>query len=108
MSKTRANKTRAWATSVLALVILAAPLSAYSEAKYSFGTKDLLITLHDDRCDLKDLVTNLPRRAVWKHRDEVVEGCWGFSEQFGLILLYFADRTATALPAQLFNKVTGA
>ena len=107
MSKNRVNKTVAWLARVTALVILAAPFFAYSEPRYSFSSSDLTIVLHDDLCTLKAEIKNLPRKAVWKHKDEEVEGCWGYSEQFGLILLYFTDKTATAIPAPLFSKVTG-
>ena len=106
MSKTRANKTVAWLACVTALGILAAPPS-FAEAMFSFSAADLTITLHDEFCQLKAEIKNLPRRAVWKQKDEEVEGCWGYSEKFGLILFYFADKTSTALPAPLFNKVTG-
>ena len=113
MSKIGASKQRAMCRVasrvfkyLIWVVILAAPTFAYSEPQYSFTAADLTITLHDDLCGLKSEITNLHRRAVWKHKDEVVEGCWGFSERFGLILLYFADKTSTALPSQLFNKVT--
>lgn len=108
MSKNRVNKTRAWQARVLALLIAAAPLFAHSAPQYSFSTADLTIVLHDDLCALKEEIKNLPRRAVWNQKDEVVEGCWGYSEQFGLILFYFADKTATSLPAPLFSKVSGA
>ena len=107
MSKNRVNKTRAWPARVLALLIAAAPLNAEAAAVYQFATNDLTITLHDDLCSLKSEITNRPRRVVWDHKGEKVEGCWGYSEQFSLILLYFADKTATALPAPLFAKLTG-
>ena len=108
MSKNRA-KNRSRATSRLALlVLLAAPLFANSEPRYQFTAQDLTITLHDDDCAFKSEITNLPRRAVWKHKNEVVEGCWGFIEQFGLVAFYFADKTATAIPSQIFQKVSGA
>ena len=103
-----ANKTRAWLVRVLALLIAAAPTFALAEPRYQFSTQDLTITLHDDVCALKSEITNLPRRVVWKHKNETVEGCWGFSEQFGLVLLYFADKTATAIPSQIFQRVSGA
>ncbi len=107
MSKPRAiSRSRAICRLAL-LVILAAPLFAYSEPRYHFGTTNLSITLHDELCGMKDEVTNLPRRAVWKDKGVETEGCWGFSEQFGLVLMYFKDKTATALPAALFTKVTG-
>lgn len=106
MSKIRAtNRARAMSR-ILLLVLLAAPQFANSEPRYQFSAPDLTITLHDDDCKLKSEITNLPRRAVWKHKDEVVDGCWGFSEQFGLVLLYFADKTATAIPSQIFQKIT--
>lgn len=107
MSKNRAQNRERTFGRVLLLVTLAAPL-AYAEPKYQFDAKDLTITLHDDSCSFKSEITNLPRRVVWNHKGEVVEGCWGFSEQFGLILLWFADKTSTALPSQLFKKVVGA
>lgn len=107
MSKNGANKGERAISRVLLLVILAAPLFAYSEPQYVFKSKDLSIILYDDLCEMKDQVTNLPRKAVWRHKDEVVEGCWGFSEPFSLILLYFADKTSTAIPSPLFGKLTG-
>lgn len=116
MSKNGANKQRAMsrvakrvANYLVWVVLLAAPLFTYNAAaapQYQFGTADLQIILHDDLCALKAEITNLPRRVVWKHKSEVVEGYWGYSQQFGLILLYFADKTATALPAPLFTKLT--
>ena len=108
MSKNRAiNKQRA-ISRVALLVLLAAPTFALAEPRYQFSAQDLTITLHDDVCALKSEITNLPRRVVWKHKNETVEGCWGFSEQFGLVLLYFADKTATAIPSQIFQRVSGA
>ena len=101
------NRERAFGR-VLLLVILAAlsfRYNAHAEALYQFQTKELTITLYDDRCDLKDAITNLPRKVVWTLNGVETEGCWGFSEQFSLILLYFADKTATALPAPLFGKL---
>ena len=108
MSKNRAiNRSRA--TSRLALlVLLAAPTFALSEPRYQFTANELTITLHDDPCTLKSEITNLPRRVVWKHKNEVIEGCWGFMEQFGLVTLYFADKTATAMPSQIFQRLIGA
>jgi len=102
MSKMRAHKSRAWLACVLALVNLA----AHADPIARFDAKDLQITLHDTQCDLKSEITNLPRRAVWRQNGVDTEGCWGFSERFGLVLLYFKDKTATALPAPLFGKIT--
>lgn len=107
MSKNRAINRSRGLTRLTLLALLAAPLFAQAAAVYQFATNDLTITLHDDLCSLKSEITNLPRRVVWDHKGEKVEGCWGYSEQFSLILLYFADKTATALPAPLFAKLTG-
>ena len=106
MSKNRAKNRERTFGRVLLLVILAAPTFTYSEPRYQFTANELTITLHDDACTLKSEITNLPRRVVWKHKGEVVEGCWGFMEQFGLVTLYFADKTATAMPSQIFQKIT--
>ena len=104
---TNGVKSRSRAMSRIALlVLLAAPTFSLAEPRYIFTAQDLTITLHDDVCALKSEVTNLPRRVVWKHKNEIVEGCWGLIEQFGLVSLYFADKTATALPAPLFIKLT--
>ncbi len=105
MSEKRAHKSVAWLAHVTALVLLAAPVHA--EPRYSFSSGTLSITLTDELCTLKGEISNLPRRSVWKQDGVETEGCWGYSEQFGLILLYFKDKTATALPAPLFSKVNG-
>ena len=108
MSKNRATNKQRALSRVALLVILAAPTFSIAEPRYQFTANELTITLHDDACTLKSEITNLPRRVVWKHKNEVVEGCWGFIEQFGLVSIYFADKTATALPSQIFQKVSGA
>lgn len=121
MSKNRANKSGAWLARVPALdpkrvfrypiwvLILAAPFFTYNadaKAIARFSVKDKLsVTLHDDNCAMKGEVTNLPKRAVWRLDGVDTEGCWGTSEQFGMIFFYFADKTATGIPIPFFEPV---
>lgn len=98
------NRSRALCRLAL-LLMTAAPTFSHAEARFQFAVEDLTITLHDDTCAFKSEITNLPRRVMWKNNKETVEGCWGFSSQFGLILLWFSDKTSTALPAPLFKPL---
>ena len=69
---------------------------------------DVTITLHDDDCRMKDVVINLPRRAVWRENGKDIEGCYTFIQQIGLLTFYFADKTVAAAPAQMFKRASGA
>lgn len=91
---------------VLAIFLAALPLKAEPFAR--FAVANISITLHKDECRLKSEITNLPKRAVWLEDGKETEGCWGVLGQFGIVGLYFADKTATALPVQVFERVTGA
>lgn len=62
------------------------------------------ITLYSDECRTPG-ITNLPRRAIWHEGGKDVEGCFGVSP-FGVAVFYFADKTATAIPIQAFEKVS--
>ena len=84
------------------------PNSGIAKPIAIFSASNVTITLHDDACSLKSEITNLPKRAVWLQDGKAVEGCFGFSAQFGLVNFYFADKTSTAIPAQFFEAVTGA
>ena len=118
MSNLRAkNRSRAMSRLALLAVLLAAPILgmidrdsgiAYAEPIARFASGSVSITLHTDDCKLKSEVSNLPRRAVWFENGKETEGCWGVIPQFGMVTFWFADKTATALPTNLFERVTGA
>ena len=73
-----------------------------------FSAQGVTVTLTDEDCRLKDTVVNLPKRATWTENGKDIEGCWGTIQQISMISFYFADKTATALPMQIFSRVTGA
>lgn len=89
---------------VPALLLAALPSYATPIAKFTGG--NVSITLHDEACTLKAEITNLPKRAVWLEGGKEVEGCFGVIGAFGMVSLYFSDKTATAMPVQLFERVS--
>jgi hypothetical protein len=64
-----------------------------------------VITLHNGKCEVKE-VTNLPYAAEWEEKGKTYKGCWGLN-QFGVVVLYFSDKTVVGIPAPLFEKVIG-
>lgn len=104
MSKNRARHWWKPALCGVSMLLGAAPLYAQPVAVFSGG--GVSITLHDDECRLKSEITNLPRRAVWVENGVSVEGCFGLIEQVRVFSFYFADKTATALPTQIFTRIT--
>lgn len=64
----------------------------------------LSLVLYDDPCRLTRYI-ELPYRAVHTLNGKVTEGCW--RPHFGIVLLYYKDRTLGAVPRNLFDKVTG-
>jgi hypothetical protein len=91
---------------LLLALLIAFPANAEPIARMEGA--DFSITLHKSPCKLTGEITNLKRRAVWVEKGKSVEGCWGISQQLSLVMMYFADKTATAIPAQQFAAVTGA
>ena len=108
MSKIRAHKTGAWLARVPALALALTALTVYAQPIARFEGSGVVLTLYDEDCALKDQITNLPKRAVWTQDGKDIEGCFGVNASIGMVNLYFADKTATALPAQMFVRVTGA
>lgn len=90
---------------LLALLLIALP--AHADPLFIAKVEEFTVILHSEPCK-QDAVTNLKRRATWTDKTGTTEGCWGAIPQVGLIILYFADRTATALPAAFFEKASGA
>lgn len=66
------------------------------------------VVLTNEPCAMKDSVTNLPYRATWEEKGKVYEGCFGPRPDFGVVVAYFSDKTAVAIPIQAFSRVQGA
>lgn len=93
-----------WAA-VIVLALAAGALYAEPlfEARTNRGTA--LITIHSEPCALKEVVVNLPQRATWVEGGQVYEGCAGVRPDYGLVIVYFADKTVGLIPANVFAKV---
>ena len=65
------------------------------------------ITLHDEPCELKEVVTNLPYKATWTENGKSFEGCWGSWVNDQRVLAYFTDKTVALIPFNALAKVQG-
>lgn len=81
------------------------PAVAYSEPVYEVRDEGILITLYTEACTLPAVI-NLPARAEWVENGVTTEGCWTVSSSIPVVVVYFADKTVVAIPAQGFTKVT--
>ena len=101
---------RWWAIVALVVIVLPAACSAFSAPRFRADGGNVAIMLYDEPCALAAQITNLPHRATWTEAGKVYEGCFGFMPReiagVPLVILYFSDRTATALPASAFRPVT--
>ena len=70
------------------------------------GDGDIKVTLTDEKCRLPAVV-NLPYRVTWDEKGKTVEGCYGPTQFRGLLMFYFADKTAMPMPMSAFQPVTG-
>lgn len=91
---------------LLAGLLLFVSFSLGAEPLYVAKADNVIIILYKEECK-EDGVTNLKRRATWEENGKVTEGCWGAVSQFGIVLMWFADKTVTLLPAPFFEKVSG-
>ena len=65
---------------------------------------DIRVTLTDEACAL-DAVTNLKLRVTWLEKGKLTEGCFGVGN--GIVTMYFADKTAVSVLADIFQRVQG-
>lgn len=79
--------------------------SAQAEPIYRAEANDAVVVLHDDPC-AQDAVVNLKKRATWTEKGKTFEGCWGVTT-FGVVVMYFDDKTVSAIPVPVFVKVQG-
>ena len=105
MKKNRARNW--WQPAVCGVaMLLGAALPAYGAVIAKYTNANVSVTLHDTPCQLKSQITNLPRRAVWTEDGKETEGCFGLVPQIGMVVLYFADRTAVPIPAPFFERMS--
>lgn len=91
---------------VLAFVVGALTCSqAQAEPIYRAEAADAVVVLRSGPCALT-AVENLKKRATWTEQGKTFEGCWGVT-RFGVVVMYFNDKTVSAIPVQMFVKVQG-
>lgn len=97
-----------WAA--LALALIALPIACQTvQAKPVFQSSlsggRISVVLHDEPCTVAGSPKNLRWRGTWVEDGKVYEGCWGFFPN-DIVVMYFDDGTATAIPAQLFRQAS--
>ena len=91
----------------LAGILFFVASSVYGEPTHRTSVQGVVITLHSEKCALKE-VANLPRRATWVENGKVFEGCVGYVEALGVLMFFFKDdKSVAVIPADAFSKVTG-
>lgn len=93
---------------LLALVVLAfgACGPAYAGPLAIFQDKDNKITIFDEPCRQKEIVSNLPYRIVWEVNNKVYEGCAGAFMGGHVVGAYFPlDKSMAVMPANAFQAV---
>ncbi len=92
---------------VLAGILFFVATSAFGEPTHRASVQGLVITLHSEKCTLKE-VANLPRRATWQENGKTFEGCVGYNEALGVLMFFFLeDKSVAAIPSSVFTRVTG-
>ena len=66
---------------------------------------DIVVTLTDEPCALKDKV-DLPYRGTWDEKGKHYEGCFGMNH-IGIVMMYFDDKSVAAFPSGVFERMTG-
>jgi hypothetical protein len=82
------------------------PAAVFSEPMVKANVQGIEITVYTEDCTLKNVVSNLPKRATWVEKGKTFEGCAG-ATQFGVLIFYFNDKTVAVVPVEHFAKVTG-
>jgi hypothetical protein len=82
------------------------PAAVCAEPMVKANVQGIEITVYTEDCALKNVVSNLPKRATWVEKGKTFEGCAG-ATQFGVLIFYFNDKTVAVVPVEHFAKVTG-
>lgn len=93
-----------WA--LLVAFVLCWPAAVFAKPMAMAQAGGITITLHNDPCERSE-VTNLPMKATWQEKGKTFQGCWGAHPQYGLVMLYWEDKTVVILPGDMFAPVTG-
>lgn len=83
-------------------------VSSRAEPRFQVQNEGVRVVLHDEPCQLKEQITNLPYRVVWYEKGKAVEGCWGARPEAGIAMAYFADKTVGIIPLSELTPVRGA
>lgn len=94
-----------WA--VLLIFLTCWPAAVLATPIFSADADGARIVLTDEPCAL-DAVTNLKYRATWTEKGKTFEGCWAPRTDMGVVIAYWSDKTAVAMPIQAFTRVSGA
>jgi hypothetical protein len=89
---------------VVAFLLFSWP--AFAEPMVKANVQGIEITVYTEDCALKNVVSNLPKRATWVEKGKTFEGCAG-ATQFGVLIFYFNDKTVAVVPVEHFAKVVG-
>lgn len=90
---------------LLLVFALLLSFSAVAEPLVEARSGTTHVMLYTDPCKLVEVV-NLPNRAEWVDGDKKFEGCWTTEPVFGVVVMYFSDKTVILIPAQVFKKAT--
>lgn len=86
--------------------IVSLPTLALAEPMVQMTQGDVKVVIYTEDCTLKNVVSNLPKRATWTEKGKVYEGCAGSNPDMGLVMLYFKeDKSVAAVPMQAFVRV---
>ena len=94
-----------WA--VILIFILCWPSIVLSAPRFAASEGATTVTLYDEPCELKEVVTNLPYKATWVEGDKIIQGCWGAWVNDQRVLAYFGDKTVALIPFSVLSKVQG-
>ena len=93
------------------LLILLLPFLCYAkDLATRTNSSGVKITLTDEPCQLKDFVTNLPRRAKWDEKGNIIEGCYALIEVNPVVVLvplYWGDKTVGLDTLGNYQKLEG-
>ena len=91
---------------LIAVLLYGFAVESHAEPLLRATAGNVVITIHSEECALKDVVTNLPKRATWEEAGKTYEGCAGAIPQLGVAMFYFVgDKTVAVVPGQMFVKV---
>jgi hypothetical protein len=89
------------------IMIVCWPASVFAGPMVKATVGGVEITVYTEDCQLKEAVSNLPKRATWVEKGKTFEGCAGAVPQLGVLMFYFKDdKTVAAVPMDVFAKVT--